>query len=237
VAALAAERQRKAVVSGIVFRHDPAGIEKVGGKALVDQHQGNRARRLGESFGSCASIAERGFKNQIARPVRPYQRRIGRQRRDRADDMRQRLPFDLYGFRGVLRLVQTFGDDKGHRVAHVSHSLARKDRIRRNRNILPGRHAFAGKRSEFADVIGGEDEADARLCPRRGNVGYAKARVGVRRAQHHGMQRSGRRVVGHVAARAAQQRVVLLARDRLTEAEFHRHGGSLRWMCCRPRRR
>ena len=47
-----------------------------------------------------------------------------------------------------------------------------------------------------------------------------KFRVSVRRAQHQRMHRGLRRVVVGVAALAANQRIVFLAQDALTDAEF-----------------
>jgi hypothetical protein len=44
--------------------------------------------------------------------------------------------------------------------------------------------------------------------------------MGMRGAQHDGVQATRRRVVGDVAAGAAQERVVLLAPDRLADAEL-----------------
>ena len=42
------------------------------------------------------------------------------------------------------------------------------------------------------------------------DIGHAKARMRMRRAQHHGMEHAGGRMIGDIAAAAAQERVVLL---------------------------
>ena len=44
--------------------------------------------------------------------------------------------------------------------------------------------------------------------------------MGVRRAQHEAVEQAGRRMIGDVAAGAAQKRVVLPAGDGLTATEF-----------------
>jgi hypothetical protein len=46
--------------------------------------------------------------------------------------------------------------------------------------------------------------------------------MGVRRAQHHRVEAPRRRMIGDVTSGAAQERVVLFAGDRLTDAEFGR---------------
>jgi hypothetical protein len=52
-------------------------------------------------------------------------------------------------------------------------------------------------------------------------IGNTEAGMGVRRAQHDRVQRCGRRDIGNVTPGTAQQRIVLFARERLAEAEFH----------------
>ena len=64
--------------------------------------------------------------------------------------------------------------------------------------------------------------AHARHAPAPCAVGDAEARMRMRRAQHHGVQRAVRHIIGDIAAAAANEGVVFLARDRFAEAEFHR---------------
>ena len=130
VAALAAERQRIALA--VVFRDDAAGIEIIGDQPLVDQRDFGAARGLGESLARRFRIADRGFKSEIARPVRPNERRAGLQARQwhrstcgsACQSMVDRLG-------GISRVFQRIGDDKGNRIADVAHDVARQDRIER----------------------------------------------------------------------------------------------------------
>ena len=80
--------------------------------------------------------------------------------------------------------------------------------------------ALARQAAELGGVGAGEHQRHAGqrlgLC----RVGAAHARMGVRRAQHEAVEQAGRRMIGDVAAGAAQERVVLPAGDGLTATEF-----------------
>src|SRR5205085_1183225 len=65
-----------------------------------------------------------------------------------------------------------------------------------------------------------EHERNARHRARPGDVGDAETRMRMWGAQHDRVQAARRCVIGDVAPGAAQERVVLLAPDRLTGAEF-----------------
>src|SRR5262249_33652955 len=65
-------------------------------------------------------------------------------------------------------------------------------------------------------------------CCGLGDVGDAKARMRMGRAQHHRLQHAGGGMVGDVAAGAAEESVVLFARERSAKTEFGRwHGASI----------
>ena len=153
----------------------------------------------------------------------PHQRRAVDDRALGVGDRRQRLPVDLDRFGCVLRGVERIGNDEGHRIADEA-------------RLVPGEHgefrhphfflvlrldlAEAGKRREIGDIGGGENEADARLLLRGLRVGDAKARMRMGRAQNHRVERAVGGMVGDVAAGAADESVVLFARERPAETEL-----------------
>src|SRR4029077_8463490 len=71
----------------------------------------------------------------------------------------------------------------------------------------------------------GQHQVDAWHCQRLPHVDL-KTRMGMRRAQNHGMQCPARCDIGNVTSKAAQERIIFLAQDRLSEAESQRlsHG-------------
>ena len=212
------------IALAVVFGDHAAGIHVVGHQPLVDDGQFDRARGLRECRFGRGSVAQLGFEGEIARPVGPHLRRAGRERRHGADHMRQRLPVDRDRFGGVLCRRQAIGDDKGDGVADMAHHVFGQDRIDRNFDVHVRQDARRRQRPEVGHLGAGEHQTHARHGAHAIEIFDAEAGMRVRRAQHHRMQRRGRRDVGHVAAGAAQQRVVFLARERLAEAEFHRHG-------------
>ena len=77
----------------------------------------------------------------------------------------------------------------------------------------------ARQTAEILDVLGRQDRADARQAAgARGIDGEFRMRM--RRAQHQRVHRRLRRVVVGVAALAANERIVFLAQDALTDAKF-----------------
>ena len=224
VRALARQGQRQAVVRRIVFGDDAAGVEVIGRQALIDQRQRHDFRRLREGARGRRLVAERDVEGDIAAVLRPNPRRVRLQRRGDADDMRPRLPIDRDRLGGVLGAIKRIGDHKGNRVADVAHLVARQDRIGRHIDRGVRKRHSARQRPEIGGVGASEHEPHARHRPRFRRID-AKTRMGVRRAQHHRVQRAAHRSIGDIAAAPAQQRVVLLAHDRLADAELQRlHG-------------
>ena len=245
--ALAAQRERDAVAGRIVFGDDAAGVEIIGDETLVDQGERRGVRRLGECRAGGGGVAERRLEGDIAGAARPDQRRVLLHRRRGADHGRQRLPVDGDRLGGILRLLDRLGDDECNGVADMARRLARQYPIRRRGERLVGNAGLARQWTELGNVGGGQHEMHtgrrARVC----RVGDTKACMRMGRAQDDGVQYAGRCVIGHVAAAAAQQRIVFLARDRLADAEFHLiqpdaapvrpgAGSSARQSSCRPHR-
>ncbi len=226
VAALAADGERVAIA--IVLGDDAAGVEIVGDQPLIDQRDFHLVCRLGEGAARGFLIADGGLESEIARPIRPDLRGAGFERRHGADHVRQRLPVDGDGLGGVFGLGERVGNDEGNGVADVADDIARQNRIRRHDDRHVGDHARRRQRSKIGHVLGCQQQPHAGHRPYFTEVADAESRVRVRRAQHDRVQTSGRREVGDVVSGAAQQRGVLLARQCLAEAEFHRRHGLFR---------
>ena len=164
-----------------------------------------------------------GFEREIARPVRPDLGRAGLERGHRANHMRQRLPVDGQRLRRILRLLEAVGDHKGNGIAHVPHHIFRKDRILRDLDVDAGQDAGRRQRAQRRNIGGRQHQPHARHRSYSLEVVNAESRMGVRRAHHDRVQRLAGRDVGDIAPCPAQQRIVFLARERLTESKFHRH--------------
>ena len=177
-----------------------------------------RERRLGR-----CGIAGRSLESEIAGAVGPDLRRAGCERGHGADHMRQRLPVDRDRLGGILGRGETIGDHEGDGVADMAHHVLGKDRIDRDLDVHVRQHAGRRQRPQFGNVGGNQHQPHARHRPHAVEIVETKTRMRVRRAQHHRVQRGFRRDVGYVTARAAQQDIILLARQRLPEPEFHRH--------------
>ena len=73
--------------------------------------------------------------------------------------------------------------------------------------------------AELLDVVGDQDRADARHAAGLADV-EGEFRMRMRRAQHQRVHRRLWRMVVGIAALAANERVVFLAENALTDAEF-----------------
>ena len=219
VAALAAERQRVAVA--VVFGDHAAGVHVVGDEALVDNGQRHRARGLRESLFGRGLVADRCLEGQIAGLVGPDLRRAGFERGNGADHMRQRLPVDGDGFGSVFGGIERVADDEGDGIADMTHGIGRQDRIMRHLDRDVRQYARRWQRTEMGNIGGGEHQPHALHGADAVEIGDRELGMGVRRAQHDGVQRLVGCDIGNVASGAAQQRVVFLAREGLAEAEFH----------------
>ena len=192
-----------------------------------------RAACANDRLGS-RRVAQLGLEGEIAWPVGPHLRRTPGERGHGADHMRQRLPVDRDCLGGVFRRGEAVGDHEGDGVADVPHHVLGKDRIDRDLNLGSGDHPGRRQRSEFRHVRSSEHQPQARHSARAVEIVDGEAGMRMRRAQHHRVQRGRGRKICHVTPGAAQQRVVLLARECLPESEFHRHRSAGR-ACCRRR--
>ena len=221
VRALAAERECVGIRRRVVFADRGAGIEIIGDHALVDDFQRNDARGFCECGLRLRLIAEGHLERQVARPVRPDLRRPLFKGRLRADNMRQGFPFDVERLGGVARLVERFRHDESHCVADVPHFVRRQHRVWRDDHFLARHAGRARQMAEVGEIPSGQDKMHAGNGPRLVRVLDLEARMGMRRAHHHAVQETGRRMVRHIMSMAANEGIVFLADNRLTDAKFH----------------
>jgi hypothetical protein len=146
--------------------------------------------------------------------------------------VRQFLPVDRDGFRCVLGLFKRVGDDERDGVPNMADDVTGEDRIDRHVDLAGGLRDDPRRRQrrEMTDVGTGQYQPDPLHGPDLGQIADRELRVGVRRTQHHRLQRAARHDVGDVAAAAAQERVVFFALEGLPETEF-RHRQSLPVAC------
>ena len=192
---LAAQSQREAVVAVVVFGNHRTRIEIVGDKALVDDGQRDGLGRHRKRLVGFRLVADGFFERQIARLVRPHQRRAGLKRRDGVDHRRHRLPIDRDGFRGVLRLLDRVGDDECDRVADVADFLAGENFIRWRHDGHAGDRKHQRQLAKLGGFLRCENEAYAGHCAGLFGVGNSKFCECMRRTQHHRVERPGRRIV------------------------------------------
>jgi hypothetical protein len=175
--------------------------------------------RFCESRFSRLLVADRHIEQHVAGMIGPDLRRVLFDGVGEADDGRQRRPVDLDRLDGITGLIHGFRDDKGNGVANMAHLAVGEDRIGRAGEGIDFEIEQAGKTAEIPDVLGRQDHPYAGQPP--GAVGIdGEFRVRMRRAQHQCVHRGLRGVVVSIAALAANERIVFLAQDALTDAEF-----------------
>ncbi len=116
-------------------------------------------------------------------------------------------------------MVDAVGDHEGHGIADMAHLAPGKDRIGRAGERIDLEIEQARQVAEIGNVLRRQDHADAGQTFRARGIDRELG-VRMRRTQHQRVQRRLRRDVVSVAAFAADERVVLLAKNALTDAEF-----------------
>ncbi len=208
------------IALGIVFAVRGAGLHEACDHARIDDLDFADRMRLGKGFLGRLLVADRNVEQEIAGMVRPDLRRILPDGVDDAGDRRQRCPLHFDRFNGVARMIDCIGDDKGDGVADVPHLVLCQDRIGRTGERVDLEIEQARQIAEIANVGRGQHQRDAgQRAGRRGIDGEPGMRV--RRAQHQRVHRRLRRDVVGIAALAADERVILLAKHALTDAEFY----------------
>ena len=219
MAALAADRQRQMIALGVVFADRRPRLHEVGDDARIDDGYFGHRMRFGEGRLGRFLVADRHVEQHIAGMLRPDLRRALLHRIGKADDGRQRRPVDLDGLDRIAGLIDGVRDHEGNGIADMAHHAVGEDRIGRAGERIDFQVEQAGQTAEILDVFRRQDRADARQASGADGVD-GEFRVGVRRAQHQRMHRGLRRVIVGIAALAANQRVVFLAKHALTDAEL-----------------
>ena len=140
-------------------------------------------------------------------------------------DRGQPLVIDGDQLGGVLCLRQGLGDDKGDRLADIAHAPLREAEMsagehrRAVRALALERHAHGAELGRD-EIVAGHDQCDARRRLRSREVERADAGMGVRRAQHIGVELAEEVVVVLETAVAAQQALVLETPHRLPDPEL-----------------
>jgi hypothetical protein len=176
-------------------------------------------RGLTMEISATACVADRLVEQQIAGMFGPDLRRARLDRLRDADRRRQRRPVYLDRLDRIARLIDRVRDHEGYSIADMAHFALREDRIGWAGERIDFEIEQAGQRAEIPDILAGQDQVDPGKAAGAGGVD-GEFRMRMRRAQHQRVQRRLRRVVIGVAALAANERIVFLAKDALTDAEF-----------------
>ena len=214
-----------AVVVPVELGQAPARLHRIGGDA-VDHHAVlHDMRGLGEGGLDRGLVADFVEPRRIAGAILPHRRRAGLHRVLGADHGRQRLVIDRDELGRVLRLGQCLGDDEGDAFADIAHAPLRQRRLRADeagRAVAAfSRHARALPSQRLHRlVLARQHQKHARRRLGRRRVDRADAGVRMGRAQHHGARLARKIHVLDIAAFAAQQIGVFLARYRLTHSEL-----------------
>ncbi len=219
MAALTADGQRQMIAPGIVLANHRAGFHVVGDNARIDDGDFRHRMRLREGGLGCFFVADRCVEQNVAGVIRPDLRRTLLHRIDETNGGRQRRPLDLDRLDRVPRLLDGVSHNERNRVADMPHDVTRKDWIRRAGKGLIRQIEQAGKTAEILDVVGCENRSDARQPASLRHIDL-ELRVSVRRSQHKGMHRCRRGVIVCVTAFAANESIILFAKDALTDTEF-----------------
>jgi hypothetical protein len=160
--------------------------------------------------------------DQIARQLRPGQRRARLERRRRVGDSRQRVVVDFDLGRGIFGERGRLRGDRGQRRADRVYRAAGQDRVGRRRHLartLVQRHlGHAGQ------IVGREHGEDARHSAGPLNVETCDARVGVRTARKgHVDHPRQRQIVDESAAPGEQSGVFPAAHWPPDKAVRRRH--------------
>ena len=169
------------------------------------------------------AVAEVVFEADIVGRFGPYG---GRARLDGPAGLghrRQRVVVDHDLLRGVARLGQRLGDDRGDAIADMTHDVVHQHRIGRRdhwhaRPTLAHRHGRQALELHRGGIGAGQDGDHAGRLFRGVDVDRSDARMRLDRAQHVEMARVRKMDVVGVAAGAAHQTQILGARDRLPDA-------------------
>ena len=226
--ALRRRGERRASACRVVIGNSITGLHGADDNTVVDELEGDNARRLGErpigGIGVAGVIVP--IEDDVAGNVVEELRRAGRDRILGLRDCRQRLVLDLDCFRGIARSGQGLGHDQRNRLTDMAHLAEREHRPRRvvpRLAIAADERRGAGNITETVrpNVISRGHQPDSSHAPRCGAVDALDARVRHRRAQHEGMRHARQGDVVRVAALSGEKTQIFMPPHGLTDPEFH----------------
>ena len=138
---------------------------------------------------------------------------------------RQRIDIDFDRFGGIAGLRHCFGDDEGDGIADIAHLVGHQRGavgLQQRRAVAALQRQAAGEGSVIGggEIGSGPDPEHAGHRPGGRGVDAADDAVGMAGTHHPGVGLAGQVEIVGVFALAAHQRVVFLAADRLSDAEF-----------------
>ena len=233
--ALAADIQRPTIAGGVIFGDRAARLQIIGDDARVDDFNFDAMARLSENGVGLGLVANmRVIGDIIGRPGK-HQRRARRQGALSIDGGGQRSPSDLNRLRRVARLDFACGHRHGDDVADVMCFAGGDDRVRlegRLRAVGIFHRGDAGQRPQSDKIGRGVNTLDARHRLGRLQVADDEARMRVRAAQKHRMERPGGRIIRCIAPLARNQPDILNAPNRLANAKLHSFHGFFQVKIC-----
>ena len=219
--ALTAQRQCEPVLGFVVFRDGRAGVEIIGDQALIDDCEGDRLGGCAKGRVGLLLVPDRFLKRQVARAIRPHQRCSWCKCRHGVNNGCPRPPIDNDCFRSILGLLDGVGNNESDRIADVmdGHRVPKSRRAARGM-VTSGIPKHHRQFAEVGRILAGQDQTNAWQATSLGHIGDTELRIGMGRAQHDGVQRAGRHMIGRIAPRAAQKRVVFHAQDALRNTKL-----------------
>ncbi len=202
--------------------------------AIVEEAGFDHVRGLFERRVDRRRIAHLRVERQVARAVVPHPRRVRFEGGKCVRHRGKRFVIDGDEIRRIAGLRCSRCDDDGDDLADVARLVAQDRRLRRvercravaidEGGVLPvdGARRIGDVRqiaNAVSDVIGsGQNRDDARSGFRRGGIDGADFGVGMRRADHRGMELARQVDVVGIFASAAQQAQILASAQRCADA-------------------
>ncbi len=223
--ALAAYVKRVAARRRIVLGRGGARLHRGDDDAAADGAHARDMGGAGEQAVDLGLVAGTPVETDVAgRLVVELRRALG-QRRLGIDDRRQRVDVDLDRIGRVLGLGQVLGDHDGKRLAHMADPIGGEGVARRNDQ---GRAVAALERHGTAEdavarglqIGAGVDGDDARHAPGLLDVEEADDAMAHIGSPHPGDECLIRGEIVGITAVSLDEARILLARDRLTDAEL-----------------
>ena len=224
--ALATEMQRPALRSRIVGADRRTRLHGADGNAVGDDLEAGHVGCLGEGLLHRLSIAVVEVEHEIGGRLVVDLRRARLQRFVRRGDGGQRFDVEFDRLRRILGLHGRLGHDAGHRFANIAHLAdgERRPRRRLHRRAVALREVHRAAQwaeSSRVEVGRGEDGEHAGHGECVLDIDASEHAVRDRAAHHHGMGLPREIDVVRIAALAAQEGWIFLARHRLADAELH----------------